>query len=114
MSLLHMVRAPLCLAQSWGYNSGCYSLVEQRGAHILLGDVSLLLGVVFLLLPVLLLQQLGQCLQGLGAAQRGPLGSAGVVPDEVNAPALHLHLQQEREASRAGWARAHSQLPLCT
>lgn len=70
--------------------------MDQRGTHVLLGDVALLPGVVLLLLPVLLLQQLGQCLQGLGTPQRGPLSVAGIVLNEVNALALHLHLEEER------------------
>lgn len=66
------------------------------GAYILLGDVALLLGVVLLLLPVPLFQQLRHRLQGLGAPQRGPLGIAGVVLNEVDAAALHLQLKGER------------------
>lgn len=72
------------------------SSVDQRGAYVLLGDVALLLGIVFLLLLVFLFQQLGQRLQGLGAPQRGPLGVAGVVLNEVNALAVHLDLEEER------------------
>lgn len=70
--------------------------MDQRGTYVLLGDMAFLLGVVLLLLPVLLLQQLSQCLQGLGTPQRGPLSIAGIVLNEVNARALHLHLEEER------------------
>lgn len=86
--------------------------MDQTGLYVLLRDVALLLGVVLLLLPVLLFQQLGQRLQGLGAPQRGPLGIAGVVLNEVNAFALHLHLEEEREAAGAISAHTHRQLPL--
>lgn len=69
-------------------------------AYVLLGDVALLLGVVLLLLTLLLPQQLRQCLQRMGAPQRGPLGIAGVVLDEVNATALHLQLEVESGGQR--------------
>lgn len=84
------------------------SLVDQIGAYVLLGDVALLLGVVLLLLPVLLFQQLGQRLQRLGAPQRGPLGVAGIVLDEVNALALHLDLEEERGRQQGPSRHTHT------
>lgn len=115
---LHTARAPLspapCLSvQKLGdvvKGSGLVteSLVDQIGAYVLLGDVALLLGVVLLLLPVLLFQQLGQRLQRLGAPQRGPLGVAGIVLDEVNALALHLDLEEERGRQQGPSRHTHT------
>ena len=115
---LHMARAPLSLAPRLstpklgdvvkGSGLVTESPVDQRGAYVLLGDVALLLGVVLLLLPVLLFQQLGQRLQGLGAPQRGPLGVAGVVLNEVNALALHLDLEEERGRQQGPARHTHT------
>lgn len=102
---------PPFYAEAGGRGEGKGLLTESRGpdgAYVLLGDVALLLGVVLLLLPVLLFQQLGQCLQGLGAAQRGPLGVAGVVLNEVDALALHLDLEEERGRRQGLAQRTHA------
>lgn len=52
--------------------------------------VALLCGVVVLLGLSLLLQHLGQDLQRAGMPPGGPLGSAGIVANEVHTQAWHL------------------------
>lgn len=84
------------------------SPVDQRGAYVLLGNVALLISVVLLLLPVPLFQQLSQRLQGLGASQWGPLGVAGIVLNEVNASALHLHLEEEKGRQQGPAQHTHT------
>lgn len=61
-----------------------------RQWDLLVGHVALLCGIVVLLGLLLLLQHLCQDLQRAGVPPGGPLGSAGIVANEVHTQALPL------------------------